>query len=271
MQLHRHSLRQLWRRLSRPLREGIRSWSDGPKGPQGPLTLPAIAKKPGTRILVMIAHPGDEQFCGGLLAALKDQGAEIAIHCLTRGEGSDTKDIPRDRLGSVRERELRAAMEVIGVNRISFGGYIDPLPRPPWHPVPQFLPQKLKADLLSQIQSFDPDWIISHGPDGEGGTPAHIWLHLWLKRAMQDKKKQANRVVPILTFNANHPRYPWPYLLNDEPVRLELDVSRWQTQRRLMLAKYVSQADAFARISGTESPDAFVTNTTTEFFGVWGA
>lgn len=74
------------------------------------------------RLQVVVAHPDDETFgCGSLLLAAAAAGAVTAVCCATRGEaGGDGED-----LGAVRERELREAAAVLGVERVDLLDFAD--------------------------------------------------------------------------------------------------------------------------------------------------
>lgn len=72
------------------------------------------------RLLVVVAHPDDESFgCGSVLARARAHGARATVCCATRGEAG-TSELADDRpaLAAIRERELRAAASLLGVERV---------------------------------------------------------------------------------------------------------------------------------------------------------
>lgn len=74
------------------------------------------------RVQVVVAHPDDETFgCGSVLLHAAGSGAETAVVCATRGEEGGTADD----LGAVRERELRAAADTLGVGRVDLLDFAD--------------------------------------------------------------------------------------------------------------------------------------------------
>ena len=79
--------------------------------------------RPGDRWLAVVAHPDDESFgCGSLLAAAAVRGAEVTVVCATRGEAGQPAAPVTGDLGAVREAELRAAADRLGVHRVEVLG-----------------------------------------------------------------------------------------------------------------------------------------------------
>lgn len=81
------------------------------------------------RLLVVVAHPDDETFgCGSLLAHAASAGVQTVVACATRGEaGSPTpgRGLDDTDMAVVREAELRAAAELVGVERVELFDWID--------------------------------------------------------------------------------------------------------------------------------------------------
>lgn len=81
------------------------------------------------RLLVVVAHPDDETFgCGSLLAHATARGVPSVVACATRGEaGSPTpgRGLDDADMGEVREAELHAAAELLGVDRVVLFDWID--------------------------------------------------------------------------------------------------------------------------------------------------
>ena len=79
------------------------------------------------RLLVTVAHPDDETFgTGSVIAAAVAAGSHVTVCCATRGQAGEAIGQPPDvDLGSVREAELRAAGEVLGVSRIILLDFLD--------------------------------------------------------------------------------------------------------------------------------------------------
>ncbi len=80
----------------------------------------------GPRLQLVVAHPDDETFgCGSLLLYAAAAGATTSVVCATRGEAGagDVGDLGD--LGAVRERELRDAARLLGVDRVDLLPFAD--------------------------------------------------------------------------------------------------------------------------------------------------
>jgi LmbE family N-acetylglucosaminyl deacetylase len=76
-------------------------------------------------LLVVVAHPDDETYgCGSLLAHAAAAGARTAVLCATRGEAGESK-VATDDLAALREAELRAAAQLLGVSEVRLLDHVD--------------------------------------------------------------------------------------------------------------------------------------------------
>ena len=79
----------------------------------------------GRSILVILAHPDDESFpIGGTLARYSAEGTRIVLVSATRGEAG-IPGLAAERVGQIRERELLAASQILGLTEVRFLGYMD--------------------------------------------------------------------------------------------------------------------------------------------------
>jgi LmbE family N-acetylglucosaminyl deacetylase len=77
--------------------------------------------------LVIFAHPDDAEFmCGGTVAAWAREGTEVHYCVVTDGSaGSNEPGVTREQMIPLREREQRAAAEILGVAGVTFLGFVD--------------------------------------------------------------------------------------------------------------------------------------------------
>src|SRR5258708_35575302 len=80
------------------------------------------------RLRGIFAHPDDEGGISGALLQYSTAGVETGLVCATRGEVGEIADpalATPENLDQVREGEMRAAAEVLGVQNLWFLGYRD--------------------------------------------------------------------------------------------------------------------------------------------------
>ena len=77
--------------------------------------------------LVLFAHPDDAEFmCGGTVAAWARGGCDVHYVVITDGSaGSNEPSVTRAQLRPIREREQRAAADVLGVRSVTMLGEVD--------------------------------------------------------------------------------------------------------------------------------------------------
>jgi LmbE family N-acetylglucosaminyl deacetylase len=122
------------------------------------------------RMIVVLAHPDDESFpLGGTLAKYATEGAEVTLVCATKGEAG-IPGLPAEETAHLRERELRAAADILGLSDVRFLGWQDgELEKGDANTVIQQL-----IAILTEIQ---PQVVITFGADGISGHPDHIAIH----------------------------------------------------------------------------------------------
>ena len=77
--------------------------------------------------LVIFAHPDDAEYmCGGTVALWASEGTAVHYCVVTDGSaGSNEPGVGREEMAVIREREQRAAAEVLGVKDLTFLGFRD--------------------------------------------------------------------------------------------------------------------------------------------------
>jgi LmbE family N-acetylglucosaminyl deacetylase len=179
-------------------------------------------------ILAIFAHPDDEtMLAGGTLALLAKWGADVYYVCATRGEGGEMGEPPlctRERLGEVREQELRCAVKSLGGKDITFFNYYDPVVGEnnqlfPYTEDMDFL----VSQLCEHIRRVKPRVLITHGSNGEYGHPAHKITYLATRLCIE---KLGDGSPLLYSVQAYFPEHPKPRLANqDSLAHLIIDVT----------------------------------------------
>ena len=115
------------------------------------------------RMLVAVAHPDDESFgCGSLLARASELDVETCVLCATRGEAGESR-IATDDLAALREQELRAAAEVLGVGSVVLLDHADSGMdgEPPTGSLAAADPEALASEVRTVIDGFGPDIVVT--------------------------------------------------------------------------------------------------------------
>lgn len=115
-------------------------------------------------ILVVAAHPDDiEVHCGGTLAQLVAQGKPLTcVLCTSGNRGTDNGDVTMDEIGTSREREQRAASDILGVKHVRFLRHDDG--------DLAFIVPQLREEIVRVIREVRPRTVITHDPyPGDGG------------------------------------------------------------------------------------------------------
>lgn len=137
-------------------------------------------------LLAVFAHPDDESLLlGGTLARYAAEGWRTALICATRGDWGPISDetlADYSNLGSVREAELRAACEVLGVTWLRFLDIEDACVEAVFGTPDE---AATLAKLVEAIRELRPAIVITFGPDGLYGHPDHIAIGKLTAQACQ--------------------------------------------------------------------------------------
>ena len=115
----------------------------------------------------------------------------LLLICATRGEVGEINDstlATPDNLAEVREQELRAACEVLGVSSIHLLGYRDSgMEGTDNNHHPSSLSQADRTEVVGKvvqvIRQVRPQVIVTFDPEGGYGHPDHISMHKSAKEA----------------------------------------------------------------------------------------
>ncbi|MEK7873096.1 MAG: PIG-L family deacetylase, partial [Chloroflexota bacterium] len=120
-------------------------------------------------LLLVFAHPDDESFgVGGTAALYAAAGTPVHLACATKGErGTKDTALTGQKLGAIREGELRRACAVLGVRNISFLGYMD-------GDVDKVAFPEMVESIAAVMRRVRPDAVVTFGPDGVTRHPDHV-------------------------------------------------------------------------------------------------
>lgn len=124
------------------------------------------------KLMAILAHPDDESLgFGGTLAKYAAEGVDVYLLTATRGERGwpgPEEDYPGvDTLGQIRESELRAAADALGIKRVDFLDYVD-------GEVDQAEPDEAIGRITRHLRQVRPQVIVTFGAAGGYGHPDHI-------------------------------------------------------------------------------------------------
>lgn len=148
-------------------------------------------------VVAVFAHPDDETFiCGGSLARLAAEGHRIVLVCATRGEMGRRMGVPpsatRESIGDVRELELRAACDALGIAELCLLGIRDKsLEIQPF--------DDLVARILDVLHREQPTSVITFH-EQYGGHPDHCTIGRAATTAFTAYRR--NRAQATLYFTA---------------------------------------------------------------------
>ncbi len=148
------------------------------------MTSASDIKKLGT-ILGVWAHPDDESFCaGGLIAQATKNGQKVICLTATKGEaGVQDPKWKEANLGNVRAKELQNALNILGVDEQHWLGYQDGCCQ-------DCDQSEAVQKVLEYIEKYQPDTIITFGPDGMTGHDDHACVSTWASLAAEKSSKK---------------------------------------------------------------------------------
>jgi LmbE family N-acetylglucosaminyl deacetylase len=201
-------------------------------------------------ILALLAHPDDEFFCSGLLAAAGSRGVPIHLAYWTRGEGGMSPKrrafwncLPRS--WNPRVAEARRSASVLGAASLTFLGSRDPAPNPEMR-APLDHPATLLPKLQALLAARRPEILLTHGSNGDYGHPAHVKLHQITRPWLQHETAS----TALVTFNAFWPGAPAPRLLNaNDPADFILDTRSYARTKLQILRAHSSQRFSFISLT----------------------
>lgn len=137
------------------------------------------------KLMGVFAHPDDESLgVGGALAKYASEGVEVSLITATRGQRGrfrghrDPPEHPGEQaLAAIRERELRAAADVLGVTDLTILDYVD-------LDLDRAQPGEIIGRLAQELRRVRPHVVVTFGPDGAYGHPDHIAISQFTSAAV---------------------------------------------------------------------------------------
>ncbi len=121
--------------------------------------------------LAILAHPDDESFLlAGTTLKFAEEGKQVGVICATRGEkGADrlNRNLNSEQMADIRVKELKQACQILGCGCSEFFKYPD-------GELDQMDQTKLIDELVTFIELYEPEIIITFGPEGISGHRDHI-------------------------------------------------------------------------------------------------
>jgi LmbE family N-acetylglucosaminyl deacetylase len=124
------------------------------------------------KLMCVLAHPDDESLAtGGILAKYAASGIRTYLIMATRGErgwtGLAADDPGPQALGRLREAELRAAAQVLGLHELVFLDYQDGELDRAEH-------AEAIAKIVTHLRRVRPHVVVTFDPNGMYGHPDHV-------------------------------------------------------------------------------------------------
>ena len=144
--------------------------------------------------LVLFAHPDDAEFmCGGTVAAWSAAGTQVHYVVITDGSaGSNEPGLTRTEIAVFREREQRAAAEVLGVRSVTFLGEIDGMLE---------VTLDTRRKVCREVRRLRPEVIVA--PD-----PARLWFGAGYVNHWDHKQAGVLALTAVMPDAPTRPMFP---------------------------------------------------------------
>lgn len=127
------------------------------------------------RLMAVLAHPDDESLgTGGILAKYSAEGVGTSLVTATRGQSgrflhhrSGPEHPGPEKLGIIREAELRCAAQVLGVEDVNVLDYVDGA-------LDRVDPREAITQVAAHIRRARPQVVVTFPSDGAYGHPDHV-------------------------------------------------------------------------------------------------
>lgn len=149
------------------------------------------------RLLCVFAHPDDESYGpGGTIARYALEGADVYLLMFTGGEAGTigvSKEIPRERLFSLRTDELAAACDVLGIAEHRILGTPD-------REVGDIEPSWAVDQIVRDILKYQPQVLLTFHHKGVSGHADHIAVARYLEEAFDRAGDLRGAAAPVKLY-----------------------------------------------------------------------
>ena len=174
-------------------------------------------------VIVVIAHPDDELFVSGTLCLLNERGYATHLICVTGGRGLLSNNAELQRNYEVRGLELKLSAQTLGVNAVHMLSHPDETVEDWREATPSWDLQALDSELSTVITTLEPCLILTHGPLGGYGHPAH-------KQVFRSVTKAADRIGyrnAIYSFCGRVGKFDTHWRYFDQPSDVIVNVRKY--------------------------------------------
>jgi N-acetylglucosamine malate deacetylase 2 len=206
-------------------------------------------------ILFSLAHPDDESFlAAGVSCKYGEQGVRLSLITATLGQAGKVGDPPvckQEELPKVREAELRAVADLLGITNLHLLGYPD-------KELASVTPEAIRRQLVQIIRLHKPQIVITFDPNGANLHADHIAISRFTSDALAAAADP--RWFPELGKAHHVARLLWPTpmlfwdalragKLNDQPgIDFVIDIRSWSQRKAEALRTHRSQHLSIDRV-----------------------
>ncbi len=221
-------------------------------------------------LVLFHAHPDDEAIAtGGTMARAHSEGHRVVLVSATKGElGEYAPDAlaPGETLVDRRVKELQAAADILGVDRVEFLGYVDSgMAGEPTNDAPGSFAsadvEEAAGRLAAILEEEHADVLTIYDENGNYGHPDHIQVHNVGVRAAEiagtrrvyeatANRDHLQRLMAEMPRDPNDPEAPADVDtlgVTEDQITTTVDVSDFVEQKRDAMIAHASQipADSF--------------------------
>ncbi len=120
-------------------------------------------------VIGIFAHPDDEAFGPSGTLALLSKDSNVYLICATNGDAATGKSDPN--LGKIRQEELEASANVLGIKEVFFLNYPDGELR-------NNIYHEVAGKIKAIVDKLNPEVIITQEPRGISGHIDHVFISM---------------------------------------------------------------------------------------------